>query len=250
VFTQGRAVALVAPLSAPAAGPCWPPDVRWLQPAAPPRAAQRGFIKSGCDKPGGRLAPRHHRAHRTAPGPEKTTRSHVPECQGDAAEDRCRSPEPAVRREWAAALCFLCGPSCFAIINNSQRKKRTESPAPTSGCACFFLDSAEGGEQSSSLLFWFWVCKWCQRVRHQWLTPVILAAQEAEIRRITVQRQPWQIVHETLSQKDPTQKKTGGVAQGVGPENPVPKKKKKKKKKKNKRIKRGPWVGGGCETVV
>jgi hypothetical protein len=31
--------------------------------------------------------------------------------------------------------------------------------------------------------------------------PVILATQEAEIRRIAVQSQPGQIVHETLSQK-------------------------------------------------
>jgi hypothetical protein len=28
----------------------------------------------------------------------------------------------------------------------------------------------------------------------------------------------WQIVHEFLSQKNPSQKKGGGVAQGVGPE--------------------------------
>jgi hypothetical protein len=33
----------------------------------------------------------------------------------------------------------------------------------------------------------------------QWLTPVILATQEAEIRRIVVQSQPSQIVLETLS---------------------------------------------------
>jgi hypothetical protein len=37
--------------------------------------------------------------------------------------------------------------------------------------------------------------------RHQWLTPVILATQEAEIRRIIVQSQPSQIVQETLSRK-------------------------------------------------
>jgi hypothetical protein len=49
--------------------------------------------------------------------------------------------------------------------------------------------------------------------------PVILASQEAEIRRIMVQSQPLQMVHETLFQKKPiTKKRTGGVAQGVGPE--------------------------------
>jgi hypothetical protein len=52
----------------------------------------------------------------------------------------------------------------------------------------------------------------------QWLTPVILAAQEAEIRRIRVPSQPRQIVCETLSQETPSQKRAGGVAQGVGPE--------------------------------
>jgi hypothetical protein len=43
--------------------------------------------------------------------------------------------------------------------------------------------------------------------RHWWLTTVILATQEAEIRRITVQSQPWQIVCKTLSRKNPSQKK-------------------------------------------
>jgi hypothetical protein len=43
----------------------------------------------------------------------------------------------------------------------------------------------------------------------QWLTPVIVATQEAELRRVTVQSQPRQIVHKTLSisQKYLTQKK-------------------------------------------
>jgi hypothetical protein len=51
---------------------------------------------------------------------------------------------------------------------------------------------------------------WCW-----WITPVILASQEAEIRRIVVQGPPRQIVQETLSQKYSTQKKAGGVAQVV-----------------------------------
>jgi hypothetical protein len=40
----------------------------------------------------------------------------------------------------------------------------------------------------------------------QWLTPIILATQEAEIRRIVVQSQQGQIVHKILSQKTPSQK--------------------------------------------
>jgi hypothetical protein len=46
--------------------------------------------------------------------------------------------------------------------------------------------------------------------------PVILATQEAEIRRSEVQGQPGQIVLKTLSWKNPSLKRAGGVAQGVG----------------------------------
>jgi hypothetical protein len=46
-----------------------------------------------------------------------------------------------------------------------------------------------------------------------WLMPIILTTQEAEIKRIVVQSQPRQIVHETLSQNS-----GGGVVQSVGPE--------------------------------
>jgi hypothetical protein len=53
---------------------------------------------------------------------------------------------------------------------------------------------------------------------HQWPTPAILATQEAEIRRITVQSQSRQIVHETLSQKTLHKNRAGGVAQGEGSE--------------------------------
>jgi hypothetical protein len=48
-----------------------------------------------------------------------------------------------------------------------------------------------------------------------WLTLAILATQKVEIRRILVRSQPSQIVHDTLSQKNPSQKRTGGMAQAV-----------------------------------
>jgi hypothetical protein len=41
---------------------------------------------------------------------------------------------------------------------------------------------------------------------HWWLTSVILATQEAEIRRIMVPNQPRQIVREIISQKYPSQR--------------------------------------------
>jgi hypothetical protein len=72
---------------------------------------------------------------------------------------------------------------------------------------------------------------WCR-----WLTPVILATQEAEIRRITVRSHPGQIVHKTLSRKNPiTQNWAGGMAQGKGPVFKPQYHKKKKRRKKNKR---------------
>jgi hypothetical protein len=51
-----------------------------------------------------------------------------------------------------------------------------------------------------------------------WLTPVILATQEVEIRRITVRSQPGQIVHQILSQKTLYKNRAGGVARGESPE--------------------------------
>jgi hypothetical protein len=47
--------------------------------------------------------------------------------------------------------------------------------------------------------------------------PVILATQEAEIRRVAVRSQPGQIIHETVSQKNSSQKRAGRVAKGIGP---------------------------------
>jgi hypothetical protein len=58
--------------------------------------------------------------------------------------------------------------------------------------------------------------------KHWWLTPVILVTQEAEIRRIVVQSQLGQTVHETLSRKTLHKKKkkrrAGKVVHGVVPE--------------------------------
>jgi hypothetical protein len=50
---------------------------------------------------------------------------------------------------------------------------------------------------------------------YRWLTPVILASYEAEIRRMDVQSQPGQTVCETLSGRCPAQKRASGVAQLV-----------------------------------
>jgi hypothetical protein len=48
--------------------------------------------------------------------------------------------------------------------------------------------------------------------------PVILATQKAEIRMIMSRSQPGQIVYETLSRKNPSQKMVGGMTQVVSPE--------------------------------
>jgi hypothetical protein len=50
---------------------------------------------------------------------------------------------------------------------------------------------------------------------HWWLTPIIFATQEVEIRKISVQSQPEEIVHKTLSQKYPMQNRVGGVAKVI-----------------------------------
>jgi hypothetical protein len=56
------------------------------------------------------------------------------------------------------------------------------------------------------------------QARHQWLTPVILATQEAEIRRITVQRQPQANMERPYLKKKPITKKGWWSGQGEGPE--------------------------------
>jgi hypothetical protein len=53
--------------------------------------------------------------------------------------------------------------------------------------------------------------------RHQWLTPIIIATQEANIRRILVQGQHRKVAHETTSSKLARAKWTADVAQVVEP---------------------------------
>jgi hypothetical protein len=65
-----------------------------------------------------------------------------------------------------------------------------------------------------------------------------------EIRRISVRSQPRQLVQETLSWKNPSHKRTGGVAWGVGPEF-KPQYHKKKKNQKTLKIRIIPRAGQG-----
>jgi hypothetical protein len=48
--------------------------------------------------------------------------------------------------------------------------------------------------------------------------PVILATQEAEIKKIVIQCQSGEIVHETLSWKNHHKNRAGGVTHDIGPE--------------------------------
>jgi hypothetical protein len=66
--------------------------------------------------------------------------------------------------------------------------------------------------ESSSIL------KQNEIIRCQWLDPIILATQEAEIKRIAVASLLGQIVYKILSQKIPSQKRVGRVTQSVSPE--------------------------------
>jgi hypothetical protein len=52
---------------------------------------------------------------------------------------------------------------------------------------------------------------------HWCFMPVILATQEADIRRMVVWSQPGEIVRKTLKKKTPSQTRAGAVAQVISP---------------------------------
>jgi hypothetical protein len=103
---------------------------------------------------------------------------------------------------------YMCTQYLYRIHPSSPFPHLLPSPTST---------NHHTGRICSTLLF----SDFCIRKKeawHQWLMPVILASQEAEIRRITLWSQPKQIVHEAQCQKNPSQKRPGGIAQGEGAE--------------------------------
>jgi hypothetical protein len=76
--------------------------------------------------------------------------------------------------------------------------------------------------------------------RQQWLTPIILDTQKAEISKVGIRSQPGQIVQRPYLENTHYKKRTGGVAQGIGPEFKAQYCKKKKKRKL--RLAEIPWL--------
>jgi hypothetical protein len=81
------------------------------------------------------------------------------------------------------------------------------------------------GTVKSLIFYWvfftfrfFKKCVWCSKLTLLLGTIVILATQEAEMRKISVCTQLGQILCKTLSRKNPSQKRSGGMAERVGPE--------------------------------
>jgi hypothetical protein len=105
--------------------------------------------------------------------------------------------------------------------------------------SCLYLNGFLSSLQVGLVLFGgkcflnIFIIKFSNMAGCQWLMPIILATQEAEIRRIKARTQPGQIVCETLSQKNHDKKKGWWSGSRCRPSsNPSTAKKKKKFKRK------------------
>jgi hypothetical protein len=90
-------------------------------------------------------------------------------------------------------ICPVSGWGTWCL-SSGEAVKEVRALGPSFLCSARMLSNTALSSESERTSRKFWA-------RHQWLTPVILATQEAEIRRIEVRSQPGQIVHETLSRK-------------------------------------------------
>jgi hypothetical protein len=89
----------------------------------------------------------------------------------------------------ATETSFIC--CCFVFVF-SFALLRIELRASYLMCKCSNHLSHAPSSTTETL-------KIMTQVKHQWLMPVILVTQEAEIKRITIQNKPGHIVQETLS---------------------------------------------------
>jgi hypothetical protein len=142
-------------------------------------------------------------------------------------------------KHWGLSEVWVERPREMALVTDGGRNNQ--------GTLCLFVSSffaVLGFElRASSMLgrhsttwempaYLFFLRIWHFLARCQWLTPVILVTQEAEIRRISVWSHPGQIVPRDPVLKKPSQKRAGGWLK-VKALSSNPNTSKKRKRKKN-----------------
>jgi hypothetical protein len=110
-----------------------------------------------------------------------------------------------------SAACSHTQTVWHLLLSLSPPRPR-QRPSPFS-CPLMIYSSSKG--ESRLLSEWPLFLRKGLPVGYQWLMPIILSTQEAEIRSIMVWGQPRQIVHKTLSQKNPSQKMTSRKPQQI-----------------------------------
>jgi hypothetical protein len=108
---------------------------------------------------------------------------------------------------WITALTIQFASLCRSHCRVSQNALNIV-PSQSTDIYLFFLVRVSKFQVFKGLRY-----KTQHFARRQWLTPIILATQEADIRSITVQSQPEQIVCENLSWKTLHKNRAGGVVQ-------------------------------------